>query len=182
MKMNGIGYQGYRALMMAQGLLASEIEKPGNERYLNYWGRSHQIDHETGFVSRGYMKFGRGKFMTPLMRGRNEGGADFRVYAEIVVDCNDATIQFEKRIEDMLSHLSIPGSEGQQELYNIRDSELEDTVRAAAEAMDRESPYHILEVNTYQNGTTSPVLWTRTKVLRPVAAVSSFSDFFVYDG
>lgn len=147
--MIGIGYQEYKIIRMNEGLPASKIENEGNEKFLVYWGRSHIIDHETGVEARGMLKFGRGKFATALMRGRNEGGADFRIYAEIILDCNEATHVFERRIQNLIEHRNQIGSQGQKELYNIRDCEIKDTVIAAAEILDRETPYNILEVNYY---------------------------------
>jgi hypothetical protein len=180
MDMNGIGYQGYRALMMESGLSASEIEIEGNERFVVYWGRSHSVDHITKVLAREWLKFGRAKFMTPLMRARNEGGSNFRVYAEIVTDCTEATRHFETKIKSMWSHRNVVGSEGQRELFDIIDEELVDIVRLAAETMDKETAYRILEVNLYPQGTAVALDWNRTKDLAKTQNynVSTFSSFF----
>lgn len=124
----GIGYQEARELRLAEGLKKSEIESKGNESYLIYFGRAHLTDFETGMECRGPLKIGRGKFMTALMRGRNQPGIDFRVYAEIKVETNDDTYALESVAKEIFKHRNIIGSQGQRELYDFKDEELYDVV------------------------------------------------------
>lgn len=153
--MYGIGYQEYRKLRMAEGLSPSKIENPGNERYSVYWGRMHLQDHQTNVLARGMLKFGRGKFTTAIQRGRNEGGADFQIYAEIIVDSDEATRVFERKIASIISDRNVPGTQGQRELYNIPDHEIEGVVRNAANEMSKFTDYLIKEVNIYNGYTPS---------------------------
>ena len=163
----GIGYQDYRNLRINEGISRSRIEDKGYERYLVYWGRSHIVDHESGVEARGMMKFGRGKFATALMRGRNEGGADFRIYAEIIVEENSATHVFERKIGNMMSHRQRLGSQGQEELYDIKDEELEETVRAVAEVMDAETHFNILEVNLFHDNKIKRIRYNKAFEKKP---------------
>ena len=155
--MKGIGYQSFRTLRIGSGIPKSKIEKEGYERYSLYFARSHQEDHETGQVSRGHLKFGRAKFITALQRGRNEGGADFRIYGEIVLDSNEATKEFEARVQSMMSRSNRTGSQGQRELYDIRDSELENVILEVARVLRTYTHHRVLEVNLYENDRRMPV-------------------------
>lgn len=129
----GIGYQEAKNLRVAEGFKKSEIESKGNESYLIYFGRAHLTDFETGIECRGPMKIGRGKFMTALMRGRNQPGIDFRVYAEIRVETNDDTHALESVAKDIFKHRNIVGNQGQRELYDFKDEELSDIVNDLVE-------------------------------------------------
>jgi len=141
----GIGYVEYRNLF--EGI---RREKPGDERYLIYFGRAHVQDHITKVVSRGPLKIGRGKFATALMRGRNQPGVDFRIYSEIIVPYNQDTYDCEQLIKSVLKHRNMKMSQNQQELYDIRDEELEQTVSAIVEIIKAEMPdIKLLEVNNY---------------------------------
>lgn len=120
----GIGYQEERDRRMSEGIRSSSIEDSGNEKYIVYFGRAHVIDHQSKIEARGPLKIGRAKFASALMRGRNQPGVDFRIYAEIVFHSNRATEIAEKFIARKLEHKNIRYSQGQQELYNILDSEL----------------------------------------------------------
>ena len=124
----GIGYQEAKNLRVAEGFKKSKIESKGNESYLIYFGRVHLKDFETGIPCRGPMKIGRGKFMTALMRGRNQPGIDFRVYAEVRVENNDDTYALESVAKEIFKHRNIVGSQGQRELYDFKDEELRDIV------------------------------------------------------
>ena len=147
--MKGIGYQEYKRKRMNEGLIASHIEDPGNERFLIYFGRAHLTDFESGIACRGHLKIGRGKFATAIQRGRNQSGIDFRIYAEIIFDNNRATHIAEAKIKGALSHKHMTFSQGQDEMYNIKDAELEMVVATMAEIIDVESHHNILEVVTY---------------------------------
>lgn len=153
----GIGYQEYRKMrMINESLSASKVESVGNERYAVYFGRAHVYDFETGVMARGHLKIGRAKFITALQRGRNQPGIDFRIYAEIVVDTNQATHALEEVIKDLQSHRHILLSQGQMELYDFKDSEIEDLVRQSADAV--QNGYHrVLEINLYENNQIIPL-------------------------
>ena len=105
--MQGIGYQEARQKRFAEGFTGSNLESKGNEEYLVYFGRAHITDFETGVAARGLMKIGRGKFKTALMRGRNQPGVDFRIYAEIIVATNADTHATERTAETILKNKSV---------------------------------------------------------------------------
>ena len=149
--MQGIGYQEARQKRFAEGFTGSNLESKGNEEYLLYFGRAHITDYESGVTARGYMKVGRGKFKTALMRGRNQPGVDFRIYAEIIVKTNAQTHQIEKLAESMLQEKSIKGSQGQKELYDIKDEELFDVVNDIAEVARDSNSIDVVEFNFYNN-------------------------------
>lgn len=149
--MIGIGYQEYKQLRMLEGLTASEIELPGNERFLVYFGRAHVQDHETKVTSRGHLKIGRGKFATAIQRGRNQPGVDFRIYGEIIFNCNRATEVAEAIIADALANYNMKFDQGQTEMYNINDSDLLYVIKTVSNIVVAETSYPILEVNLYQN-------------------------------
>lgn len=148
--MKGIGYQGYpefRKLNEGHRICKSNQEENGNERYVIYFGRVYVKDFETGIVARGPLKIGRGKFVSAIMRGRNQSGADFRIFAEIVLDSNKATFVCEKILKDALSHRNIEGTQGQSELYDIKDREVKQTVDTIVSIFQSEVVSHdILEV------------------------------------
>jgi hypothetical protein len=160
--MRGIGYQEYKRKRMDEGLSASQIEDPGNERFLIYFGRAHLIDFETKTECRGHLKIGRGKFATAIQRGRNQPGIDFRIYAEIIFDNNAATHIAEAKIKDALSHKNMTFSQGQEEMYNIEDEELEHVVSTMAEIIDAETQHNILEVVTYLDNNISKLNFNQT--------------------
>lgn len=147
--MRGIGYQAYRNQRINEGLSKSSIEDSGNERYCVYWGRSHQEDHETSIMARGHLKFGRAKFTTALQRGRNQAGADFRIYGEIILDSNRATYDFEHDVKHLLKKNNITGSQGQLELYNFKDDEIKNMITSVIATMKNENYYNIVEANIY---------------------------------
>lgn len=153
--MQGIGYQEAREKRFTQGFTGSNLESKGNEEYLLYFGRAHITDVESGATARGYMKVGRGKFKTALMRGRNQPGVDFRVYAEIIVKTNAQTHQIEKLAGSMLKEKSVKGSQGQKELYDIKDDQLFDIVNDIAEIARDCAGVNVLEINFYNNNTVS---------------------------
>lgn len=148
--MKGIGYQAYsefRTENEHDNICREHQEKPGNERYVIYFGRAYCKDYETGKIARGPMKIGRAKFASAVMRGRNQAGVDFRVHAEIVFDSNKATHDCEKIVKDALSHRNVIGSQGQIELYDISDRELKKTVETIVSIFKSEEISHnILEV------------------------------------
>lgn len=146
----GIGYQEYRTKrMISEGLRSGDIEKTGNERYLLYFGRAHVIDHESKTEARGPLKIGRGKFATALMRGRNQPGIDFRIYAEIILDTNDATTDAEEISKDLLRDSRLTMDQNQQECYSIGDDGIADTVEMIADQIRSTTCHKIQEVNIF---------------------------------
>jgi hypothetical protein len=131
------------------------MEQSGNERYLIYFGRAHLTDHESGAECRGHLKIGRGKFATALMRGRNQPGIDFRVYAELILRDNQATKDIEDIIKDALAHRNMTFSQGQREMYNIKDDEIETVLTTIADIVRAETDHEILETNYYTQGETA---------------------------
>lgn len=149
--MQGIGYQEARKKRFDEGFTGSNLESKGNEEYLLYFGRAHITDFESGISARGLMKVGRGKFKTSLMRGRNQPGVDFRIYAEIIVSSNNETYLLEKTAADILQDRNIKGSQGQKELYNIKDEELFDIVNDIAEVARDCHLVKVKEINFFYN-------------------------------
>ena len=98
--MQGLGYQDARQQRMSEGYTASNMEERGHEEFLVYFGRAHITDFEKCLIARGLLKVGRGKWKTALMRGRNQPGVDFRIYAEIFLTNNDDTKIVEKIVKD----------------------------------------------------------------------------------
>jgi hypothetical protein len=132
------------------------MEQSGNERYLIYFGRAHLTDHESGTECRGHLKIGRGKFATALMRGRNQPGIDFRVYAELILRDNQATKDIEDIIKDALAHRNMVFSQGQLEMYNIKDDEIETVLTTIADIVRAETNHEILETNYYYTQGKTP--------------------------
>ena len=131
--MQGLGYQDARQQRMSEGYTASNMEERGNEEFLVYFGRAHITDFEKCLIARGLLKVGRGKWKTALMRGRNQPGVDFRIYAEILLTINDDTKIVEKIVKDNFKDKNVKGTQGQRELYNVSDGELYDFVYTIAE-------------------------------------------------
>lgn len=147
----GIGYQGYRNALLSEGYTAKQIEEKGKEKYIIYFGRAYVVDHETGVLARGPLKIGRGKYATALMRGRNQPGIDFRIFYEIVLPTNESTYECENLIKSCISHRNIKGSQGQKELYDISDKELEKCVLTLCKIIEEDTTNEILEVNYFEN-------------------------------
>ena len=145
----GIGYQGYKKHLISEGYTSSEIEDKGKEKYIIYFGRAYVEDHETKAIARGPLKIGRGKYATALMRGRNQPGIDFRIYFEIVLETNQATYECEKVIKEALSHRNIIGTQGQRELYDIKDKELKNCVLTLCQIINEDTHNNIIEVNQF---------------------------------
>lgn len=167
--MQGIGYQQYKQMRMEEeGLSATELELPGNERFLIYFGRGHLEDHETNVVARGPMKIGRGKYATAIMRGRNQFGADFRVYNEILFDCNKATNSVEDLISTSLARRRLQDTiQGQDELYDFRDSELPGLLQFVTTLVEEHSPYYILECNSFVDDRKISLPFIRNEAKQP---------------
>lgn len=154
----GIGYQAVKKLRLVEGYTASSMEAQGNEQYILYFGRPHVVDHETGVESRGPMKIGRGKYLSALLRGRNQPGVDFRIYASIIVSTNAETHMIERVAQYLLKDRNIVGSQGQRELYNISDDELFFTVNDIAEVAVDCNNINVLSVNFFEDDKIVQVL------------------------
>jgi len=158
---HGIGYQKYKDMRVVnEGLSSGELEKHGNERYLIYFGRLHLKDHRTGLECRGPLKIGRGKFATAIMRGRNQPGGDFRIYGEIILSYNSETYIAEDIINDRLTDRKMIMDQGQEEIYNITDEELEDIIKEMSEVISKRC--NIIEVNTYKEETPDDVTFDKS--------------------
>jgi hypothetical protein len=162
--MQGIGYQEARKKRFNKGFTGSNLESKGNEEYLLYFGRAHITDFESGVAARGKLKVGRGKFKTALMRGRNQPGVDFRIYAEIIVSTNAETYQIEKLAENILKDRSVKGSQGQKELYNIKDNELFNIVNDIAEVAKDCGNIKVQEINFYHDNKVTTYFLENTNI------------------
>jgi hypothetical protein len=150
---SGIGYQESRKKRFDEGFAGSGkngLESKGNEEFVIYFGRACVDDFETGVSARGMLKIGRGKYKTALMRGRNQPGIDFRVYAEILLYNNEDTHTVEKLITTVYKGRNVKGSQGQKELYNFTDDELADAVYAIEELIGDFTDVKIKKVNFYK--------------------------------
>jgi hypothetical protein len=167
----GIGYQEYKDMrVINEGIDSGALEDAGNERFLIYFGRLHLEDHETGIKCRGPLKIGRGKYATALMRGRNQPGGDFRIYGEIIVSENYETDIAEKIIKSRLRDRNIIMSQGQQEIYDIEDSELEDIIKEMSEIISKRC--NIIEVKIYKEGNAIDLTFSKS-----VSILNSLFDF-----
>ena len=146
--MLGIGYQAARKKRFSEGFNSINLEAAGYEEFILYFGRAHIEDFETGNVARGLLKIGRGKFKTAIMRGRNQPGVDFRIYAEIIVRNNDETRVIEKIAHTLYRDKSVKGSQGQRELFDIKDNDIINIVNKIADVAKKQN-VSILSVNFY---------------------------------
>lgn len=172
--MQGLGYQEARQQRISEGYTASNMEAKGNEEFLLYFGRVHVDDFETGITARGLLKVGRGKFKTALMRGRNQPGVDFRIYAEIIVSTNKETHEIEEMAHKVLADKHVPGSQGQKELFNVADNEIVDTVYSIAEVAVDNFNLNIQAINFYLDG-------TKTSAADEDIPKNQFPDLFVQE-
>ena len=130
----GIGYLEYCKLRMSEGYTTQKrkdglgYEQPGQERFVVYFARSHVTDFENGEISRGQMKIGQAKYLTAVMRTRNQPGNDFRCYAEIVLFNREQVFAVEKLIKKLYKSRRIKLTQNQKELYNFKDDELSEVV------------------------------------------------------
>ena len=127
----GLGYKGGCQLRIDENYTTQQqngqgYEELGHERYCLYFGRSHIQGFETDVRARGLLKVGRAKYLSALIRSRNQGN-DFRIYYAIYV-YNE--IQY-KKLEEIFKkkyESRNPGDRGQLELYNIKDEEIKQIV------------------------------------------------------
>ena len=130
----GIGYLEYCRERMNEGYTTQQkkdgtgYEQPGQERYVLYFARSHVEDFESGVIARGHMKVGQAKYLSAVMRTRNQPGNDFRCYAEVVLHNLEQTFDAEALVKKIYKDRRIKLTQNQQELYNFNDSELSELV------------------------------------------------------
>ena len=79
-------------------------------------------------MARGELKIGQAKFLSAVMRSRNQPGNDFRCYVEIVLSSTEETYQAEGIVKKLYKGRRVQLTQNQQELYNLRDDELEDVI------------------------------------------------------
>ena len=104
--------------------IGTGYEQKGNERYVLYFARSHIEDFETGQIARGHMKIGQAKYLSAVMRTRNQPGNDFRCYAEIVMAELQHTFDAEALMKKLYKGRRLQLTQNQQEMYNFSDEEL----------------------------------------------------------
>jgi hypothetical protein len=137
MKQAGLGYAEIIAERLNDGFTKSTLESKDHPEWSIYIGRMHVTDHETGITSRGLLKIGRAKYVNTIQRGRNQGGADFRIYARLIVKNNKTTSHIEKLIKQLYANRRASGPQNQTELYNIPDAEIKDLVNAIVDNVDK---------------------------------------------
>lgn len=106
------------------------LENADNPEWTIYAARAHVVDHVTGNESRGPLKIGRGKYMNNIQRGRNQSGADFRVYARLILEDNQGTKDIEKYVKTKFADRKFIGPQKtQSELYDFKDEEIKDLIK-----------------------------------------------------
>jgi len=128
--MTGIGYKEIKQRRLDEGIPAGKTETPENAEPCIYIGRAHLHDHETGVLARGPVKMGRATYTETIARGRNQSGIDFRVYAQIILENNDYTWEYERYFHYLLKDHHFIGSQGQRELYKISDADLKKILKS----------------------------------------------------
>ena len=130
----GIGYLEYCRERMNEGYTTQQkkdgtgYEQPGQERYVLYFARSHVEDFESGVIAGGHMKVGQAKYLSAVMRTRNQPGNDFRCYAEVVLHNLEQTFDAEALVKKIYKDRRIKLTQNQQELYSFNDAELSEVV------------------------------------------------------
>lgn len=152
----GIGYQAYRKKRMAEGIRAGSIEDKAHYRHIIYFGRQHVIDFETDTVSRGLLKVGKSRSPTSLMRQRNEGGGQFRIYGEIVLDDGNDLDRTEKMVHVAMGKFKMYPAEGQKELFDLLDLHLPSVLKQLAEILESHN-IKVKELNLYNNDNPEPI-------------------------
>lgn len=132
----GAGYSDIINERITAGTSRKNLENKAHPEWTIYIGRTHVTDHETGDVSRGLLKIGRAKFVNTIQRGRNQGGADFRIYARIIVNADADTYAIEKLIAEKYKDRKIAGPQNQTELYDFDDGEIKDIVKTIVDNVD----------------------------------------------
>lgn len=110
--------------------IRSNLEKNKHARPVIYFVRTHTVDFEDGSISRSYLKIGKSKFPSNMIRKRNQAGGTIRIYGEIVLD-NMLTAHRAERLiktDQTMKCRRTPGPDNQTELYNYKDNELLDVL------------------------------------------------------
>lgn len=177
----GIGYQAYRKKRMAEGIRPGSIENKEYYRHIIYFGRQHVIDFETEIVSRGFLKVGKSRSPTSLVRQRNEGGGQFRVYGEIVLNDGDDLDRAEKIVHAAIRYHKIYAAERQRELFDLPDSELPSILKQLAEFLESHN-IEVKELNLYNNDISEPIPFESNNNLIPknTDSDSMFMKFFEF--
>lgn len=153
----GIGYQALiKLIMYKENILRTKIESKEHPRYTLYFGRMHLYDFNTNIEAIGPLKIGKSYVPTSLMRGRNEAGGEFRIYSEILLYDENTLDVCEKIAHDLLKSKLVYGQEGQKELFNISDHEIEETVKSVMLKISSpksviEKGFNIKEATMYEN-------------------------------
>jgi hypothetical protein len=176
----GIGYHAYRnSIMFHENKTSTQLEKEEYERYTVYFGRMHLTDFSTKLHAIGPLKIGQSKWPTSILRGRNEGGGQFRVYGEIVFYHKHQMKESEILIHDLFKSRSIKGEEGQKELFNILDSEIDAAINDSIAMLV--SPRSVVSKGVdikfamrYDNDLGTPV--TVPATILPVSSFLEFAD------
>lgn len=132
----GAGYSDIICEKLNLGFSKKTLENPNYPEWTIYIGRSHTIDHESGFEARGLLKIGRAKYVNTVQRARNQGGSDFRIYARITVENNETTSYIEKLVKDLYKDRRAKGSQNQTELYDIKDHEIQNVINSILDNTD----------------------------------------------
>lgn len=122
----GIGYQEYKKLRKdRENLRSSQLEHQDYKRHIVYFGRMHLTDYSSNIEVVGPMKVGKTYYPTSLFRARNEAGGEFRLYAEIVLYEPSQMDRIERLAHRTLNSYRIEGPQGQKELFNLSNTDLD---------------------------------------------------------
>ena len=70
------------------------------------------------------LKIGQDKHITALIRGRNQGGASFRIYGLVLLENEDDRFKLETGFKQRFVKYIIPGLDAQSELYNFKENQI----------------------------------------------------------
>lgn len=171
---HGIGFRDYcQWRSRVENHKISLLETPGYERYAIYFGRTHLEDIDSGSIARGLLKIGQAKYVNTVQRGRNQGGASFRVYAEVTLEDELAVREAESIVKNIFNTMHIYGSEGQTELYQFIDLEIPIIANKLADRITSDTQHIVKDVITFMDGK----ILSRTAQPSTVRA-STFSAMF----
>lgn len=169
-----------------ENILPSLLEEEGCEKFVLYLGRTYLQDARTGFIAASELKIGRAKFLTAIMRGRNQGGVDFRVHAEIVFSNNKGTHESEKFVTKYYLHRNKPGTQGQTEMYDFLDDEIPGILSTVVAEMQKFTDFDVLDCIDYQNQIKVPVKYNNIQRTRysktPIVSKQVLNKFISFGG
>ena len=145
--MSGLDFIQYCDFRRSRGTPKNHLET--EPRHCLYFARNHQVDHRGGPTAIGYLKIGRALYANTLQRGRNQGGGDFRLYAELLLSSETETRRMEDMAKLVCANRKWYTSIGQDELYDIKDDELGDTIKMICDAAAKIHNLPVLEINTW---------------------------------